>query len=779
MSRSNNPQSLQNPQNATMSGNMTNQQKTQPQLTIGRLTNQTGGDLMVSGTDLKFYNEFISKDVAEVPQDLANNYKSYRQQKNAEIAEKERLDVVTRRNQPFSPTVSISGGNPGPSLGDRQQRYQNRVSQLDPSQLRAGPTAIQPSSRTYERKRKIYIDSKHRDKLMYPDASDFVISWGRTFQNVKSMKLVSLEFPNVVQAIGPQNNLIEWINLEDNDLEPPFPVYSVAIRPGSYPLETLGTTLTSLLNSVKRRGGAPGAPNHVFIIETDIETDFVSFTSIIAQSVEKQPITTVAGSSKITVTQTAHGYNTGDRVHILGVQGYVGGILASDINGAYDIIKVDSNTFSFEIQAIAISTAKGGGTLVTTGRESPFVFLFGDSPRPVADLIGFPVENSAVTLSDGYTYIEDPLTTVILEVSDVIPGTPFTQIVSAGHGLTAGDRVHLNNVFVTPSFYENDRYNGIFEIFAVPSPDVFLIKYATERVSDISNAFVGTQILQMYLPNHGFNRIVNIEQHAPNQVLITTLYDHGYTSLSKIRITESNSFPSVDGAYNVVPVDSDSFIITGPDITNPLTVTDPGYKGILAVNYTFNLYNVKPFGGFTALDLNNGRFTVRDVQDESNFTFNCNYGYSAVWERGGGTGVRIHSRLHGWAGTQSNFLNGILFRPVRLDGDNYAFMCIPGLNSDSITTTGPVRDIFAKIFITLNPGLMIFDAFDSSPIDFFKPVPRLDELRFTIRSPDNDIITFNGLDYSFGLELVEVVNDDASYEQSSQRLAPSATDSGV
>ncbi len=774
MSRGNNNniKNMQNPQNAVMNP---------PQLTIGRLTNRSGGDLMVSGTDLQFYNEFISNDVAEVPHDLANNYKSYRKQKNAEIAEKERLEVVKRRNQPFSPTVSINGSSGGGGmLGDRQQRYSNRVSQLDSSQLPAGPPAIQPLSRTIERKRKIYVDSKHRNKLLYPDASDFVISWGRTFQNVKSMKLVSLEFPNVVQAISPQNNLIEWINLEDNDLDPPFPIYRVAIRPGSYPLETLGTELSALMNRVKRRGGGVNAPNHVFIIETDIETDFVSFTSLIAQPVEKQPITTVAGSNKITFTQKNHNYQDGQRVHILGVQGYVGGILANDINGAYDIHVVDDNIFSFEVQAIAITTARGGGTLVTTGRESPFQFLYGDSAHPVADLIGFPVENSAVTLADGTSFIEDPLTTVVLEVTNVIPGTPFTQIVSPSHGLVAGDRVYLKNIFVTPSFYENDRYNGIFDVFAVPSPDVFLIKYATERVSDITNAFIGTQIIQMYLPNHGFNRVVNIEQQGQNEVLITTLYDHGFTSLSTVRLSDTNSDPPVDGHYNVIPVDSDSFVIAGADDLNPLSITTPGFKGILASTYNFSLYNVKPFGGFTAMDLNNGRFTVREIQDESNFTFNCNYGYSQVWERGGGTAIRINSKLHGWDGTQSNFLDGVLFRPVRLDGDNYAFMCIPGLNSDSITTTGPVRDIFAKIFITLNPGLMIFDAFDSSPIDFFKPVPRLDELRFTIRSPDDDIITFNGLDYSFGLEIVEIVTDDAANGQSSERLAPpSTTDSGI
>ena len=267
-------------------------------LTIGRLTNRAGGDLTASGTDLPYFNDFLSKDVAEVPPELANNYRAYREKKNNEITEQERLALVNQRNQPVTPSFSIGGK---PSLPDRQQRYSNRVQQLDRSRSQPGPNSSSTApSRTFERKRKIYVDSKHRDTALYPDASDFVISWGRTFQNVKSMKLVSLEFPNVVQAIGPHNNTIQWINYEDNDLPEPFPIYSVSVRPGSYSLDQLGIELTALLKTVKRRGGMDGAQYHSFIVETDVDTDFVSFTSIIAKPVEKQPITTVSGSNRIT-----------------------------------------------------------------------------------------------------------------------------------------------------------------------------------------------------------------------------------------------------------------------------------------------------------------------------------------------------------------------------------------------------------------------------------------------------------------------------------------------
>jgi hypothetical protein len=250
------------------------------------------------------------------------------------------------------------------------------------------------------------------------------------------------------------------------------------------------------------------------------------------------------------------------------------------------------------------------------------------------------------------------------------------------------------------------------------------------------------------------------------------LFDHGFNENSKVRISGSNSTPSIDGFYQVTPIDNDSFTIRNPNIADPLSLSAPGHKGILASDYDFYLYNVRPFGGFTATELNNVRFQVRDIIDADNFTFVGQFGFSNVAESGGGDGIRINSKLHGWRGTQSNSPNGSLYRPVRLSGDNYAFMCVPGLNSDSIATTGSVKDIFAKLFITTVPGMTIFNQFDSSPLDLPTIIPNLNELRFQIRSAENHLLSFQGLDYSFGLEVISLEQNDEQNEQQSTRIPP-------
>jgi len=731
------------------------------------VTNVAGGNAMFTQDDLLFANEFVPDNFADVPEDRASSFKTYWEQNNQKQEKRNQIAAVAKMNEPVHQL-----------LPDRKDVYTRN---LPPQSVLPPGPALEyiPNSQSREIKRKVFIDSKDRDKTLYPDASDFTISWGRSIQNVKRIQLISLEFPNVVPSVTPSNNMLYWQNQEDISLDPVLPTYSAVISTGSYMLTSLQDELTAKLKVLKRHGGVvlPDGTNpvrHLFIVETNQETDYIGFTSIIAQPVANNPVVTIAGSSTVTFKQKSHGYDDGETVHIIGVMGIVGGLPASELNGKYKIKKLDDDRFSFEIQAVAISSTSGGGTLVKSGREAPFQFMFGSNQNTIADIMGFPVENSSVDINQ-----QDPITSGIKFITAVIPGDPFTKIVCPDHRLQTGDKIRLWNFNVSPSVYMDEKHKGVFEVYAVPSPDVFMIKYSTLLVTDISNAFVGTQIFDMYFPGHGFNRITEIVQTGYNQVLVTTLFDHGYDIKSTIRISGTNCVPNIDGFYGVTPVDNDSFIIKSADLTKPLAITSPGFKGILAPDYVFYLYNVTPFGGFTATDLNNVPFQVRDIIDADNFTFVGNYGFSNKAETGGGGGVRINSKLHGWRGTQSNSPNGVLYKPIQLSGDNYAYMCVPGLNSDSMITTSPVKDVFAKLFITAVPGVVIFNQFDSSPIDMPKPIPILGELRFQVKTADNYLVSFNGLDYSFGLEIISEEQVDVNNEVSSYALPPPGTRTGA
>lgn len=709
---------------------------------------------MFNKSDLLFINDFVQEEIQDIPAEKAENYRQHYRSQSKQSSSKS-----VPSNDPISSLIV-------------DKRSQLNLPEAD---FRKGPVERKVNVRRIRRSRKIYIDSKYRDKLLYPDASDMKVSWGRTFTNVVSMRLNSMEFSNVAKVVNLNSNKLYWINQEDEDLADPYPIYTAELLTGSYTFTALQTETVARTNLIKRHNGertSDGliAPYHVYTMEINEETDYVNFASIVNKAAPTNPITTVSGDTLAIFQFPSHGFEDQERVHISGVRGVLGGVRSSAFNDVFVITKINDDSFSFNLTNTFSSDVNGGGALVEAGKESPYKFLFGTYSDTIADLIGFRLEDSSDTIP-----VTDPITSVSIPVTGVILGN-VTQIVAIDHGLSPGDIIYLNNFHVSPSVYNNERYKGIFEIFTTPSPDIITIRYFTESITDISNAFIGSKLFKMNYPGHGFNKIVDIQQVASNVVSITTLFPHGLETGYSIRIKNTNSAPAVDGYYRDIQViDLDTFTISNPlniftPLVLPLEITSPGFKGILLADLKFRLYNVTKFGGFTEDDLNNKEFEIRDTIDENTFTFSGTYGYSTISEPGGGSGIRISSLLHGWEGNHDNSPNGVLNKPVKLSGDNYAFMCIPNISSDTVSSNGPVKDIFAKLFITSNPGIIIFNQFDPADIEFINPIPQLDELHFQIRSPDNEITSFGGLDYSFGLEIVEEIEIDDSNEIFGSRI---------
>ena len=754
---------------------------------IGPVTRSAGGNAMFNNNDIQFFNRFVKEDFTDIPEDKATGFKKFMEAENEKKKRQAKLEVVKESQQP----VVLQAPN---KYGKFNNAAKASISGDAVSAALRGEYAPGPSTegtpsetKTIERVRKVYIDSADRNKVEYPDISDFQIFLGNTFENVIRVKLIDMQFPNVDSAINPSNNMIYWVNQEDMELAngQTFFNYDVTVKTGSYNTNSLVNQMSSALNNVniKRRAGTGKA--HYFIVNINRETDLVQFTSIIATPADSNPIYTTNGSGFIRVKQTNHGYENepGKKtiIHIIGVRGNVGGIPSAELNGAFSITKIDNNYFSFEIATAATSTvAGGGGSFVKTGKEAPFQFLFGQYPNTIADALGFPVENSSVNVDQA-----DPLTSMIRPLTTPDPtnlnaaveeGEP-TIIWCADHGLVPGDKIYLYNFFVQPSIYEDDKHKGIFEVHEVLSDDRFSIDWYTTRVSDVSRAYIGTQILHMYWENHGFNEISDISEVPAGSgiIQVTTKWPHPYKTNEGVLLHGTNSEPSLDGFHgNITVVSDDTFTFTwyetpdDPVNSALLHLTVPGNKGILTSDHNFYLYNVQPFGGFLATDLNNSPFRMRKIIDQDNFIFSTNYGFSSKAEQGGGSGVRINSKIHGWRGTQDNTVRDVVYKPVNLSGANYCYLCTPNVPNESVISTGQVKNIFAKLYLPLPPMNYIFDEFDSTPIEFEKPVPRLDMMRFAVRSAKNNPLEFAGLDYSFSLEITELVQVDDKNNVSSK-----------
>jgi hypothetical protein len=439
-----------------------------------------------------------------------------------------------------------------------------------------------------------------------------------------------------------------------------------------------------------------------------------------------------------------------------------------------------------------------------------------------------------------------PLTTLVLTITNVITGT-YTTFTCFNHGLKVGESVQFYNLYTTPPIM--NKNSGIFTVVAVPDRNNFTVDFATTSydISTINNATanVGTKIVKVTFPYHGFNNIVNISNAYTSKTIISIINDsnyvnnvyrviittdtdhnlnngdrikitssncvpsitggpytvtvlsptsveivipfdivtngtggtltlnsmivqiqtqlpHGLTTGNTVRLMKTNSVPSIDnGGYTVTVVSTDTFnIVYGPG------VTQNGSSGIIGMNQDFYLYGASSVGGIPSDALNSVKYTVRDIIDANTFNFNA-VTFATNVERGGGESLYISSLLHGFNAIQTNTKNNLLNRSINLQGENYAFLCCPQLAT--MMNTGSVTNIFARFLLDQSPGSMVF-AFLSNPKEFYTvPLNQLSELEFSVVNHDGTLYDFNDLDYSFCLEITEIVDTTEGFNLSSRR----------
>lgn len=190
-----------------------------------------------------------------------------------------------------------------------------------------------------------------------------------------------------------------------------FPQYSVEIKPGNYTASTLSDQMSKDLGLVKSRNG--NGEFHFFEVKVNLDTDVMTLDSVRTTQLPNNSLSTIAGSTTITVNQNGHGFKTGDRVKMIGVKN-TAGIIASNLNGDFIVNVLDFNTFTYEVIIRASDTLDGGGNTIRTGKDAPFRLLFDTENTKIQFNTGFPDENSSE-----YIGTSNPITTKALSISDV------------------------------------------------------------------------------------------------------------------------------------------------------------------------------------------------------------------------------------------------------------------------------------------------------------------------------------------------------------------------
>lgn len=362
----------------------------------------------------------------------------------------------------------------------------------------------------------------------------------------------------------------------------------------------------------------------------------------------------------------------------------------------------------------------------------------------------------------------NPLTTHTVKITNAIIG-PTLFLTCPNHNLQVGDTFMIYNLITTPPIS-----NTIVTVFAVPTSNTIVINTPINSI-DTTNitselAYIGTGLFSVSFPNHGFNNIISIQntsglpagQTAGNLLVLQTQLPHNFTNNQLIRISNTNCTPPIDDSYNISVINSDTFTIP-----YSFPIVSSGTSGIIGFNQDFYLYGSTNVGGIVSSSINNKLYTVRDITDEHNFTFYKQNDPAHTAENGGGNGLYISSLLHGFNGQQTNTKNNLLNRSINLEGENYSFLCCPQLST--MLNTGNVKDIFARITLDQSPGNMVFSYLSNPKIFDTIPLNRLEELEFSILNYDGSFYEFNDLDYSFTLQITEVIDITDSFNISSKR----------
>ena len=171
-----------------------------------------------------FSNNFIQTlNGNDLPSSQKEQFRKYHEQriqtqKRANILEK---SVVIPSSNNLSNISASSAGLSGTGKTTTNTDIYANLARFEPGKQGSPFQARQTVK--LEKKSIVSIDTRNRDTNKYPNQNDFQVFLGKTFFNIKSIELVSTEFPNTDQVIKElpfelQNNLITWQNEEDYDL---------------------------------------------------------------------------------------------------------------------------------------------------------------------------------------------------------------------------------------------------------------------------------------------------------------------------------------------------------------------------------------------------------------------------------------------------------------------------------------------------------------------------------------------------------------------------------
>lgn len=617
----------------------------------------------------------------------------------------------------------------------------------------------------------VIIDSFNRNKSLYPNQNSFVYDFEKGFDNVQSIKLVMSVFPNTDNVIknvpeNQRNNRIYWSikNEQQVNVQDP-PIYSIEITPGSYTAADLIIEIRDKMNTQKLYNVISDPEDEYdfileetgfyqyFEVEINEDTDISTFKCIKRNQITTiDPITVTQNSYIVTVSETNHQLEDGTPVYFYNIPD-LGGIDSSFLNGVFNITFVDANTYTFLIKQKAFFTQSGGSTNVIRGIENPFKFLWQEFTDTPISVLGFLEQNSSVSVNNinpfrpllfnGISgYITNNVLTLVVESIEGL--SPLSTLQRATISGISGDTPTVDIEIKEAYTIENINYIDFF--------------YTSASIVITGPIKIYTNLCECSFPGHNFSPIESLEI-VTGGFNITTLFNHNLTQGDIITLFE---FPneSTNGVYLPIIIDETSFFIKTRLFPGVQFLSGfLGYIGSSSVRF-YNINNINgTLGGLDIINLIEGRdHRVTSVIDENRFVFAVPQIFTST-EQSGGSIVEITDEIHGFSGIQNNQKSDqTLSRTINLKGSNYVYICSPEISSTVRNNTG-VNDVFSIIKLSEDTGNVIFNSFQTNPKVFYEsPLRSLNRISFNVKNSDGSFYNFNNVDYTIGLEIVEIID---------------------
>lgn len=513
--------------------------------------------------DVLFTNEFIQEPNIsnEIDQSLNDEFKKYYQNERDSFDKqriKKNLEQISFRSLDLSDDT------------DENNLVNTNKLNITPSNFSLNEYESGGSIKRYTKEIKTYVnvDSRDRNKLLFSHAHEFKIFLGKTFYNVKSIKLASIEFPNTSAVINTSNNKIYWRNQQDIDeniidnITKDYPIYDVTLRTGSYIASSLASEIENKMSLVKREN--KNDRYHYFDITLDISTDIVTFTSLTLTELLNNPFITTKSTGiiyiKLPADDTIFQFNQGDAIYIVGAKTFAG-IPTNAINTSHIILDVNTTSYLLQIEinvnaSESLTTLNGGGgNTVKIGKLAPFQLLFGENSNTIAQNIGYPLENSSEAINIHVENIED-----------------FYQVqitLDSPHNFQQNFSVIGQTCSITGSDTTPDL-DGTKTISRIINNTTILISVNTTLT--IESLLSG----QLTFGSNTYN-IVEIINYNINTVLVTSKTPHflNFSDIlnSQITLYNTNTIPNFDGLNTLYGILSPTkFMIPGNVLS---TFSDP------------------------------------------------------------------------------------------------------------------------------------------------------------------------------------------------------------